>query len=179
MAETAEELHLFAVDDETPNRIMASRVATSAQFIPHICPDGTEFMAAIQAHLSQSQQPPRGIALLDGMVAPGSHGVELVQTLDEAGYLVRRNQILERGQVDRAFLLAFLYSGGIDSTMTSLLQKQLNGRLWTGLMLKPTMLNKVFPYLKVLVLNNDPAAVQAALEYFDTKTQAFLDTIDQ
>lgn len=55
------------------------------------------------------------LVLVDGMIEPGGHGVDVVEALDQAGFLARRDEILREGRIERSKLATVLISGGVPS----------------------------------------------------------------
>lgn len=89
------------------------------------------------------------LALLDGDIQGLNHdrlrfGVDCLAVLEEADHLVRREQILKQGQLDRGQLMAMMLTGGIRSdTVTARTREALlNGQL-TGVIVKPLDSNKL------------------------------------
>ena len=102
-------------------------------------------------------------------------GIEVVQALENAGHLARRDEVLKAGCIARGQLLAVLLSGGIDADMKRTFQGQLLEGLWAGALGKDEEnIVEIFRRLYALTLDDNPGLVRATLEGFAENTRKFL-----
>jgi len=97
---------ILYVDDHPLMTKAVSRLLTDVDC--HTTNDPTEVLSLVE-----SLGDRLNVIILDGNIEENHHGIDVLERLDEAGVLTRRDEILSEGQLERGKLIAVLFSSGL------------------------------------------------------------------